>query len=157
MVVSFFWSNVPDQVSLLAFGTKACLAGDVPKVPQGQGLTASVCSRLFRSWSGAASNLTFFFVRIGRRLLLAGIGMPEIISNRDSGILFLWPEARRATVTVAVIPTSGYSALSASMVRSSIALRHISWRSASLSKSLLAGGIFLKRTSPMRYPCLLLA
>ena len=37
-------ANVPDQVSLLAFGAKACLAGDVPKVPKGQGLTASVCS-----------------------------------------------------------------------------------------------------------------
>jgi len=30
--------NVRGEVSLLAFGTKACSAGDVPKVPKGQGL-----------------------------------------------------------------------------------------------------------------------
>ena len=34
-----FLANVRGEVSLLAFGTKACSAGDVPKVPQGQGLT----------------------------------------------------------------------------------------------------------------------
>jgi hypothetical protein len=33
--------NVPDEVSLLASGTKACSAGDVPEVPKGQGLTPS--------------------------------------------------------------------------------------------------------------------
>jgi len=29
-----FWPNVPDDLLPLAFGTKACFAGDVPKVPQ---------------------------------------------------------------------------------------------------------------------------
>ena len=40
-------ANVPDQVSLLAFGTKACSAGDVPKVPKGQGLAASARSAFY--------------------------------------------------------------------------------------------------------------
>jgi hypothetical protein len=40
------FANVPDEVSLLASGTKACSAGDVPEVPQAQGLTPSVCSAL---------------------------------------------------------------------------------------------------------------
>jgi hypothetical protein len=39
-------SNVPDEVSLPASGTKACSAGDVPEVPQAQGLAPSVCSHL---------------------------------------------------------------------------------------------------------------
>jgi len=39
-----FSANVPDEVSLLASGTKACSAGDVPEVPQAQGLAQSACS-----------------------------------------------------------------------------------------------------------------
>jgi hypothetical protein len=35
------FSNVRDEVSLLASGTKACSAGDVPEVPQAQGLAPS--------------------------------------------------------------------------------------------------------------------
>ena len=35
--------NVRGEVSLLAFGTKACSAGDVPKVPKGQGLAPPPC------------------------------------------------------------------------------------------------------------------
>jgi len=35
----YLFPNVRGEVSLLAFGTKACPAGDVPKVPKGQGLT----------------------------------------------------------------------------------------------------------------------
>lgn len=37
-------ANVPDEVSLLASGTQACSAGDVPEVPKGQGLAPSACS-----------------------------------------------------------------------------------------------------------------
>lgn len=37
-VVVILLQNVRGEVSLLAFGTKARPAGDVPKVPQGQGL-----------------------------------------------------------------------------------------------------------------------
>jgi hypothetical protein len=33
--------NVPDELSLLASGTKACSAGDVPEVPKAQGLAPS--------------------------------------------------------------------------------------------------------------------
>jgi hypothetical protein len=40
-------ANVPDEVSLLASGTKACSAGDVPEVPQAQGLTPSARSAYF--------------------------------------------------------------------------------------------------------------
>ena len=36
--------NVPDHLLPLAFGTKACSAGDVPKVPKAWELSASVCS-----------------------------------------------------------------------------------------------------------------
>jgi len=36
-----FLANVRDEVSLLASGTKACSAGDVPEVPQAQGLAQS--------------------------------------------------------------------------------------------------------------------
>jgi len=39
-----FLSNVPDHLLPLAFGTKACSAGDVPKVPKAWELSASVCS-----------------------------------------------------------------------------------------------------------------
>ena len=39
--------NVPDEVSLLAFGTKDYSAGDMPKVPKAWELSASVCSTIF--------------------------------------------------------------------------------------------------------------
>ena len=42
-------ANVPDEVSLPASGTKACSAGDVPEVPQAQGLAPSVCWAVFSS------------------------------------------------------------------------------------------------------------
>jgi hypothetical protein len=35
-----FFSNVPDQVSPLAFGIRACFAGEMPKVPKAWGLAA---------------------------------------------------------------------------------------------------------------------
>ena len=41
--------NVPDEVSLLASGTKACSAGDVPEVPQAQELAPSACSHYISS------------------------------------------------------------------------------------------------------------
>ena len=44
---SFDFSNVPDHLLPLAFGTKACSAGDVPKVPKAWELSASVCSDCF--------------------------------------------------------------------------------------------------------------
>ena len=36
------WANVTDHLLPLAFGTKACSAGDVPKVPKAWELSASV-------------------------------------------------------------------------------------------------------------------
>jgi len=33
-MVIYFLPNVPDHLLPLAFGTKACSAGDVPKVPK---------------------------------------------------------------------------------------------------------------------------
>ena len=42
-----FLANVRGEVSLLAFGTKACPAGDVPKVPKGQGLARPLRSAYF--------------------------------------------------------------------------------------------------------------
>jgi len=118
------------------------------------------CTALFAvlfSWSGVTSPCACVSAGIGRRSLLAGIGMPEIISCRGSGIFLLWRVARWSRLTVVVIPASGFSALSASVVRSGIALRHTSWRSVSLSKSMLAGGIFFQRTSAMTDHHLLLA
>lgn len=52
--------NVPDEVSLLASGTKACSAGDVPEVPKGQGLAPSACSAYSYTWQEAdgESNIT---------------------------------------------------------------------------------------------------
>jgi len=44
---SYISANVPDELSLLASGTKACSAGDVPEVPKGQGLAPSACSADF--------------------------------------------------------------------------------------------------------------
>ena len=43
-MASLLFANVRDEVSLLASGTKACSAGDVPEVPKAQGLTPSACS-----------------------------------------------------------------------------------------------------------------
>jgi len=45
-----FLSNVPDELSLLASGTKACSAGDVPEVPQAQGLAPSARSAFLLSF-----------------------------------------------------------------------------------------------------------
>ncbi len=42
-----YFPNVPDHLLPLAFGTKACCAGDVPKVPKAWELGASVCSVIF--------------------------------------------------------------------------------------------------------------
>ena len=39
-------ANVPGQVSLLASGTQACSAGDVPEVPKAQGLAAPARSAI---------------------------------------------------------------------------------------------------------------
>jgi hypothetical protein len=36
-----FFPNVPNHLLPLAFGTKACAAGDVPKVPEAWELSAS--------------------------------------------------------------------------------------------------------------------
>ena len=44
-----FLANVRGEVSLLAFGTQACSAGDVPKVPKGQGLPRPPRSAIFFS------------------------------------------------------------------------------------------------------------
>jgi len=35
-ILFIFLANVRGEVALLAFGIKACFAGDVPKVPKGQ-------------------------------------------------------------------------------------------------------------------------
>jgi len=45
-----FKPNVPDELSLLASGTKACSAGDVPEVPQAQGLAPSARSAFLLSF-----------------------------------------------------------------------------------------------------------
>jgi len=45
-----FVPNVPDELSLLASGTKACSAGDVPEVPQAQGLAPSARSAFLLSF-----------------------------------------------------------------------------------------------------------
>jgi len=46
-----FVANVPDHLLPLAFVTKACSAGDVPKVPKAWELSASACSAvLFCFW-----------------------------------------------------------------------------------------------------------
>jgi len=44
---TFLLANVPDHLLPLAFGTKACSAGDVPKVPKAWELGASACSAYF--------------------------------------------------------------------------------------------------------------
>jgi hypothetical protein len=41
-VIFILWTNVPDHLLPLAFGSKACAAGDVPKVPEAWELSASV-------------------------------------------------------------------------------------------------------------------
>ena len=100
-----------------------------------------------RSWSGVASPLACFSAGIGRRSLIAGIGMPEIISSLGSGILFLWPDPQRSCGAVAVNPASGYISRMLSMVPVVIAQRLTSWRLVSLSKSIMDAGIFFWRTS----------
>jgi hypothetical protein len=50
-VIFILWTNVPDHLLPLAFGTKACAAGDVPKVPEAWELSASVCSADFIVYS----------------------------------------------------------------------------------------------------------
>jgi hypothetical protein len=43
MLANILLPNVPDDLLPLAFGTKACFAGGVPKVPKAWELSASVC------------------------------------------------------------------------------------------------------------------
>jgi hypothetical protein len=74
-----------------------------------------------------------------------------------SRIFLLWHEARRVGVAVAVSSASGYISRMTSVVRVCIASRHISWRSALLSKWAIAGGIYFWRTSPITCYHLLLA
>jgi len=44
----------------------------------------------------------------GRTVASAGLGKPEIISRRASGIILLWRKSSRSGVAVAVISASGY-------------------------------------------------
>ena len=55
----YFVSNVPGQVSLLASGTKAYSAGDVPEVPKAQGLTAPARSAYILVFVGGCSFMVF--------------------------------------------------------------------------------------------------
>ena len=91
------------------------------------------------------------YSRFWRRMASSGLGQPEIISIRASGIFLLCRKAWWSVQPVAVSLASGYSFCLASVVRVGIGSRHILWRGASQSKMAVAGGIYFWRTSLVRY------
>lgn len=79
-----FLSNVPDHLLPIAFGTRACFAGDVPKVPKARELCDSVRSALFlfhvKRYAVALRVLKFSNKSI---LSCVGLGVNQLSARSD--------------------------------------------------------------------------